>query len=164
SVRCSSRGVRRMMTGAPVTDRTIFEAASLSKPVFAYAVLQLMNAGAVSLDEPLSRFLPGHMAADDRASLITGRHVLSHTTRLPNWRSETRPLRTYFAPGERFSYSGEGFVYLQRVVEQIVGGALEGIMNRLVFAPLGMASSSFVWQDRFEQDFAEPHDSGRVPG
>jgi CubicO group peptidase (beta-lactamase class C family) len=157
-------GARHSTTGEPVTDHTVFEAASLSKPVFAYVVLQLVDAGMIGLDEPLATRLPTYIAGDARAAAITARHVLTHTTGLPNWRSDDRPLRTYFAPGERFSYSGEGFLYLQRVVERIAGEPLDALVTRLVFAPLGMWSSSYVWQQRFEADHAAPHNEAGEPG
>ena len=156
-------GVRDATTRAPVTERTVFEAASLSKPVFAYAVLQLADAGVLLLDAPLP--LPDRDVdpADPRVALITARHVLTHRTGLPNWRG-SRPLQTYFPPGERFSYSGEGFVLLQRAVERIAGEPLDAVVSRLVFAPLGMRDSSFVWQTRFEPDYADPHDEAIQPG
>lgn len=157
-------GTRNAKRWEPVGERTVFEAASLSKPVFAYAALQLVDAGRLSLDEPLSARLPDYVRGDPRAGAITARHVLGHTTGLPNWRSDEHPLRTYFAPGERFSYSGEGFVYLQRAVERIAGEPLDALADRLVFAPLGMRHSSFVWQERFERDHALPHDAEQRPG
>jgi CubicO group peptidase (beta-lactamase class C family) len=157
-------GTRNASQWEPVHERTIFEAASLSKPLFAYAVLQLVDAGRLSLDEPLSARLPDYVGGDPRADAITARHVLTHTTGLPNWRSDARPLRTYFAPGDRFSYSGEGFVYLQRAVERITGEPLDALADRLVFAPLRMRDSSFVWQERFESDHALPHDEAQQPG
>src|SRR5437763_16268422 len=103
-------GVRDISTGVAVDENTIFEAASLSKPVFAYAVLQLIDAGVLSLDTPLSKYVPDYVKDDPRAAEITVRQVLSHTTGLPNWRSEKWPLKTHFAPGERYSYSSEGFM------------------------------------------------------
>ncbi len=157
-------GVRDASTGAPVDGNTIFEAASLSKPVFAYAVLQLVDAGLLSLDTPLSMYVPNYVKDDPRAALITVRDVLSQSSGLPNWRSETNPLRTYFIPGERFSYSGEGFVWLQRVVEKMTGQPLNEVVTRLVFDPLEMRQSSYIWRADFEADFALPHDAEPAPG
>jgi len=158
AVQLSAYGVRNAATGESVGVRTVFEAASLSKPVFAYAVLRLVDAGQLSLDEPLATEMPGYVRGDPRADAITARHVLMHMTGLPNWRSDRRPFRTYFAPGDRFSYSGEGFVYLQHVIERRTGEPLDTVMRRLVFAPLQMTDSSLVWQTRFDADYADPHD------
>jgi CubicO group peptidase (beta-lactamase class C family) len=104
-------GVRNAIDRACVDQQTIFGAASLSKPLFAYAVLQLVDAGKLALDTPLSLHVPDYVADDPRAAAVTVRHVLSHTSGLPNCRSVDLPLKTYFPPGERFSYSGEGFVW-----------------------------------------------------
>jgi CubicO group peptidase (beta-lactamase class C family) len=157
-----SFGVRDVSTSAPVDADTIFEAASLSKPVFAYAVLKLVDSGKIDLDQPLSRYLPGDYVDDPRIGQITARRVLSHTTGFPNWR-QGQPLKIYFAPGEKFSYSGEGFVYLQKAVERVTGQTLEALMKRLVFEPLHMRSSSYVWQERFEGREATGHDAGGSP-
>lgn len=144
-------GVMNAETKEPVRDGTVFEAASLSKPVFAYAVLKLVDDGKLSLDQPLSTYLPdAYVPNDPRANLITARMVLDHTTGFQNEVTPGRPLKIYFAPGEKFSYSGEGFLYLQKVVERITGEPLEAFIKRTVFGPLGMTSSSFVWQDGFE--------------
>ena len=111
-------GVRNAETKEPVEMQTVFEAASLSKPVFSYAVLQLADAGKLELDRPLADLAPRIVPYDPASDLITARQVLAHMTGLPNWRGHKYPLRTYFTPGTRFSYSGEGFAYLQSVVEQ----------------------------------------------
>ena len=95
---------------------------------------------------------------------FTVRNVLSQSSGLPNWRSNATPLKTYFPPGERFSYSGEGFVWLQRVVEKITGQSLNEVVTRLVFDPLEMKQSSFIWRADFETDYAGPHDAQSAPG
>ncbi|MFC0010280.1 serine hydrolase domain-containing protein [Devosia nitrariae] len=151
-------GVRHMRTTDPVDADTVFEAASLSKPLVAYAVLHLVDAGRIDLDEPLSRIVPAVIPNDHEAAAITARHVLTHTTGLPNWRREEYPLRIYFPPGSRFSYSGEGFLYLQSAVEHLPGEPLDNLMRKLVFEPLGMERSAYTWEERFEENFAAAHD------
>ncbi|WP_062121058.1 serine hydrolase domain-containing protein [Aureimonas sp. AU40] len=150
-------GVRSIETRAPVDVGTVFEAASLSKPIVACTALRLMDAGKLDLDEPLSNIVGPLVADDVGASSITARHVLSHTTGLPNWRRDGIPLRTYFSPGSRFSYSGEGFVFLQAVIERVTGEPLDAVVERLVFTPLGMRGSSFVWHDIFDGNAAFGH-------
>jgi CubicO group peptidase (beta-lactamase class C family) len=151
-------GVKNSQTKEPVTDGTMFEAASLSKPVFAYAVLKLADLGKIDLDTPLNKYLPGNydVGDDQRIHQITARQVLSHTTGFPNWRND-KLLKIYFMPGERFSYSGEGFVYLSKVVEKISGEKFNDFMKHSVFEPLGMTSSSYVWQDNFAQSKSYGH-------
>ena len=157
-------GVKNTNTKEPVTDDTVFEAASLSKPVFAYAVLKLIDQGKLGLDVPLSSYLPKpYIEGDDRLAKITARIVLSHRTGFRNWRGDGNPLAIYFTPGERFSYSGEGFIYLQHVVEQIEGKPLNDVMTQLVFTPLRMASSSYVWHADFDERTATGHDGDAMP-
>jgi len=156
-------GVRDAASNAPVGDDTVFEAASLSKPVFAYAVLRLVDAGTLELDAPVARYLPGDYSEDARAAKITVRHVLTHTTGFPNWRSSPRELPVFFDPGERFSYSGEGFEYLQHAVERVTGQTLDAVMKRLVFDPLEMTDSRYAWDERFDGRKATGHDEVGVP-
>ena len=159
----TTAGIRNTSRDAPVDARTIFDAASLSKPVFAYAVLQLVDAGALSLDTRLATYVPDYVSDDPRAGGITVRNVLSHTTGLPNWRNNDHLLKTYFPPGERFSYSGEGFVWLQRVVETISGESVGALTQRLVFDPLMMRNSSYAWRQAFDANYADPHDAALTP-
>jgi CubicO group peptidase (beta-lactamase class C family) len=156
-------GVRGIENPVPIDEHTVFEAASLSKPVFAYLVLLLADRGHLALDAALCDYLPNYLAADPRASSIKVSHVLSHSAGLPNWRSLDHPLRTYFIPGERFSYSGEGFFYLQKAIEFSSGISLEELARSLVFEPLDMRRSSFVWQTRFEENRAYPHNAFGTP-
>jgi CubicO group peptidase (beta-lactamase class C family) len=73
-----------------------------------------VDQGFLSLDAPLGDYLPNYVPTDNRVSSITSRHVFSHSGGFPNWRNVDLPLKTYFQPGDRFSYSGEGFLYLQK--------------------------------------------------
>src|SRR5215471_137447 len=160
-----SFGVRDAKSGQPVTEETIFEAASLSKPVFAYGVLKLVDQGKLDLDTPLTRYLPKpYIDGDARLEKITARIVLSHRTGFPNWRGDGNPLSIHFTPGVRFSYSGEAFVYLAKVLEQVTGKPLNDYMTEAVFRPLGMKSSSYVWRPDYEARTAKGHDGGGQPG
>jgi CubicO group peptidase (beta-lactamase class C family) len=153
-------GVRNSGTGEPVTASSVFEAASLSKPVFAYAVLQLVDQGMIDLDTPIAEYFEyDAITHDERYRLITPRMVLTHSPGFPNWRPRGGQLTIDRDPGTEFSYSGEGFVYLQRAVMALMGEPLDQLARRLVFQPLGMTSSSYLWQDQFEDRVALPHNA-----
>ncbi len=159
-----SFGVRSETTKKPVTKDTYFNVGSLSKPVFAYGVLKLVDAGKLKLDEPLAPYLPKEMTeGDSRFQQITARFVLSHRTGFPNWPGDGKPLTIHFTPGERFSYSGSGMVFLQKAVEKITGKPLNDYLREAVFEPLGMKHSSYVWNPAFESDVAIGHDLAGVP-
>jgi CubicO group peptidase (beta-lactamase class C family) len=156
-------GVKNTKTGEPVTAETVFEAASLSKPVFTYGVLKLVDQGKLGLDVPLTTYLSKpYIDGDVRLGKITARIVLSHRTGFPNWRGSDG-LLIYFTPGERFSYSGEGYIYLQRVVEQITGEPLNEYMTGAVFRPLGMTHSSYIWRPDFDSLTATGYDDKGAP-
>ena len=143
-------GVRIPGGDDPVRSDTVFEAASLSKPVFAYGVLKLAERGLLELDSPLTEYVSEpYMEGDDRLNRITARHVLSHTTGFPNWRGD-KPLQIDFDPGERFQYSGEGYVYLGKAVEAITGQPLFDWLRESVMVPLGMPMSEYGWRDEYE--------------
>jgi len=158
-------GIKEAQTNRLVTEDTVFEAASLSKPVFTYGVLKLVEQGRLGLDVPLTQYLPKpFVVGDERLAKITARIVLSHRTGFPNWPNDDG-VKIYFTPGERFSYSGEGYIYLQRVVEQITGKPLNDYMTEAVFTPLGMTSSSYVWRQDFDALTATGHNSdGKAVG
>lgn len=157
-------GTSNAETNEPVTNDTIFEAASLSKPVFAYAVLKLVDQEKLDLDAPLVKYLPGaRVENDERANLITARMVLSHKTGFPNWRPFGQPLKIIFNPGERFSYSGEGFQYLQEVVEHLTNQPLDDFMRKTVFEPLGMTNSSYLWLDKYNTLKVFGHNAAGLP-
>ncbi|MEN6369760.1 MAG: serine hydrolase domain-containing protein [Thermotogota bacterium] len=148
-------GVRRSDASDPVTPNTILEAGSLGKPVFAYTALQLCNEGVLDLDTPLDDYLASPcVPGDPRSSRITTRRVLSHTTGLPNWRRTGEALSTHFEPGERFLYSGEAFMVLQHVVEQLTKQSPAAFLTARAFEPAGMFDSAFVWEGTETQPVA----------
>lgn len=146
---CARSGAR------PGADK-VFQAASLSKPVFAYAVLKLAAQGKLALDAPVMRYLPqgyrhgfsplqpepSELVGDPLLRAVTIRMLLNHSAGLPNWSSG--PLGFKTAPGTTWSYSGEGYVLLQRAVETVSGQPLDQFMRSQVFEPLGMRHSSYV--------------------
>jgi CubicO group peptidase (beta-lactamase class C family) len=138
--------------GIPIDRETVFSAASLSKPVFAYLVMQLVDEGVISLDVPLCDYYTYPDIQDEPDHrLVTAQMILSHTSGLPNWR--TKKLSFKYKPGERFSYSGEGYVWLQRVIEHLKGKSLEELSQEYVFKPLEMTRSSYVFLADFEQNY-----------
>ncbi len=150
-------GVKNVATGEPVDRNTVFEAASLSKPVLAYAALRMVARGELDLDEPLWNVLAyDRLRTDERGRRITPRLVLTHTTGLPNWGGT--PLEFVRDPGDSWGYSGEGFVFLQRALETKTGRSLDEIARREVFEPLGMTRSSYVWIPAYDSLAATPHD------
>lgn len=153
----AARGVANLDTGEPVSDQSVFEAASLSKPVFAYFVLSLVEAGVLDLDRPLYEYLPmPELEEDGRYRVVTARMALSHQTGFPNWRwfdpaPETWgiPRGTMYMKREpgTFGYSGEGYNYLALVIADLTGRdltTLDELYQENVVVPLGMACSSFV--------------------
>lgn len=145
--------------GTRVNAETVFEAASLSKPTVAYLALMMVDRGRIELDAPIRDYIAeSPVPGDARGDRITIRHVLSHSSGLQNWRFRTEDtLRLAFDPGEQFSYSGEGFVLLQRVLEQRTNTAFGRLIREELFEPLGMRRSSFVWNDAFARNIARPH-------
>ena len=122
----------------------------LTKPAFAHGLLQLVDAGRITLDTRLSDLIDEAFVPDDpRAEEITVRHALSHSTGLPNWRGDD-PFVTAHEPGSAFRYSGEGYVYLSKVAEALTGRPVHEWLRDTVLDPLGMQVSSLVWEDRFE--------------
>src|SRR5919107_3115214 len=142
----------------PASPETVFEAASLGKPLFAYAVLRLVDAKLLNLDRTLYEYLPLSEASSARMKRVTVRQVLSHTTGLPNWRTQPGPLEPAEEPGTKFSYSGEAYFYLQRVVEAVTAKPFSHVMREQVFEPFDMQHSSYVWLAEFDSRMAAGYD------
>jgi CubicO group peptidase (beta-lactamase class C family) len=156
-------GIRRAGSEGFVTPDTVFEAASLSKPVFAYALLSLVAEGALDLDRPVGTYVEVPNPADALAKSITARHLLSHSGGWRNWRARDQALTSDFAPGSRFSYSGEGFYFLQRIAEKLSGRGFSAFMRDRVLTPLGMRNSGYVWRQELDTALASPHTNRGQP-
>lgn len=148
------RSFGRQAEGVPMRVDTIFNVASLTKPVTALVALRLAAAGRWDLDRPLADFhLDADIAGTQEAGQVTTRHVLSHTTGLPNWRYlDGDRLAFDFAPGTQYQYSGEAFEWLRQALEVSTGESLETLAQNLVFGPAGMADTSYLF----------PQDTGRI--
>ncbi len=156
-------GVVKAGESTPVGTDTIFPAASLSKPVVAYAILRMRDANLIDIDRPLWRYLPYADLPDvEYAKTMTARHALSHSSGLQNWRfGREDKLQFAFKPGESFQYSGEGYYYLLRVIEEISGRGFEEYMQDAVLRPLGMVNSTYGWNAAIEPKVTWGH-NGRM--
>jgi CubicO group peptidase (beta-lactamase class C family) len=168
-------GVKNATTREPVTDETIFEAASLTKPFFAYFAMKLVDERVIDLDTPLVQYVPreeiekglGHSMdlegfRRDWFEKITARHVLSHSSGLPHGERGT-PYPIFFEPGTQYKYSADGYYFLQMAIEHLTGKKLDVLMKERVLDPLGMARSAMVWQDAYESTMANGHGAYGTP-
>lgn len=160
-----------------MSSDTVFQAASLSKPVTAMIALALVDDGKLDLDRPLADYLDGpyrhdqallgdqpvwDVVEDPRLRKVTARLVLSHRGGLPNW-AFGEPLRFAAEPGTEWKYSGEAFSLLATVLEYITDESLPALAVERVFAPLGMRDSSFVWRDDYADRIATGYDKQGKP-
>ncbi|HBF36776.1 MAG TPA: hypothetical protein DDW50_05595 [Firmicutes bacterium] len=153
-------GVKNSKTGEPIDVHTIFQAASFSKTLTAYAAMLLVEQGKLALDTPLNRYLKKPYLPDpDDANRITLRMILNHTSGLSN-DSDGDDREVYFTPGSQFSYSGAGFRYLQEVIENVTHMPFESYMKQTIFVPLQMNSSTFVFQKKLLPLMASGHEAG----
>lgn len=171
-------GYANVATQQKMDTATEFWSCSFSKAVFGYCVMKLVEKNVISLDTPLvhylSKPLPDYtftkktrgyhdLRNDKRYEQITARMCLEHTTGFPNYRGfePDGKLSIRYNPGTTYSYSGEGIFLLQFVLEQITGKSYETLAQEEVFKPLGMTSSSYVWQKAFDNNHATGHDSAQ---
>ncbi|HTC76361.1 MAG TPA: serine hydrolase domain-containing protein [Edaphobacter sp.] len=151
-------GVSNANTKTPINPDSLFPAASLGKQPFAFAVLRLADQGKLVLDRPLNQYLAGDPITSPDGDRVTARHILSHTSGLPNWRNSAKePLLPAFTPGTKFRYSGEGFYHLQRVIETITGIGFEAWIETNLFTPLSMTSSTYLWSATAKDHFVAGH-------
>jgi CubicO group peptidase (beta-lactamase class C family) len=169
-------GIGNIDTKTTVNEESIFEAASISKPVFAYFVMKMVDKGLLNLDTPLYKYLPyPDIEKDERYKLITARLVLSHRTGFPNWRYfdpadstlniKFGDLYLKFTPGTQFYYSGEGFYYLAKVVAHLNNKTvqtIEPVFQREVTLPFKMQHTSFTGNEYISKHKISGHEKGKV--
>ncbi|MCG9970584.1 serine hydrolase [Christiangramia crocea] len=146
---------------APVD--AVFNVASLTKPIVTMLTLKLVENGNWDLDEPVFHYWTDPDVINSSYSkLLTTRHILTHQTGFSNWRWENqdRKLKFQFKPGEGYGYSGEGYEYLKNALESKFEKSIDKIVDSLIFEPLGMDNTYFVWNENInEGKFARWHDA-----
>lgn len=176
-VRVAAYGERNA-AGQPLQIDTVMYGASLTKAVFAYMVMQLVDEGRLDLDRPIGEILPrplpdyssaeimdryerwADLAGDDRWRALTPRMLLTHSSGFANYSflESDEKLRIHFQPGSRYAYSGAGVLLLQFVLEEGLGLDVGQEMQRRVFTPLGMTRTSMTWRDDFAGNLADGWD------
>jgi hypothetical protein len=137
---------------------SVFQAASLSKPILAYIVLKMADKGEINLDRPLYQYTNiDRFINKEWAKLLTARIVLTHKTGMPDWATgpssagwPTSAIEFICRPDSCFGYSGEGVAFLQRAIESIKGKSLQQIASEDVFIPLDMTNSSYEWRSDYD--------------
>lgn len=149
--------------GMDAPENTIYNIASITKPIVATTVMKLVANGDWDLDQPLYEYyLDSDITDYPYAKLITTRHCLSHTTGFKNWRwdEDEGKLKINFKPGTQFQYSGEGMEFLRMALESKFKKGLEKIIDSLIFKPVGMNGATMGWlKNRDTLRFAKWYDT-----
>lgn len=171
----NAHGVQGLDTKVPMSTKSIFHMASVSKPFVATAIVQLVEKGNIDLDEKLTFYLPYFKMADSRYKDITIRHMLNHSSGIPDvddyeWDkpqyddgAAERYARSFdktsldFTPGEKYSYSNPAFDILADVISKVSGLTFEAYMKKYIFDPIGMKNTTFYKPDVPEKLATKPH-------
>ena len=145
--------------GVAATEKTLYNVASLTKPITAETILRLASAGKLSLDESMSQIWVDPDIKDDPYSkLLTPRLCLSHQTGFANWRRMTGGiLKIRWKPGTQTGYSGEGYNYVGAFAEKKLARPFDGLAQEMVLDPIGMKETSYTAKDWFSGRLAAPH-------
>ena len=144
--------------GVAATGKTLYNVASLTKPITAETVLRLACAGKLSLDESMSPFwLDPDIKDDPQNELLTPKLCLSHQTGFANWRRMTGGvLKIRWKPGTQTGYSGEGYNYVGRFAEKRLTRPFDVLAQEMVFDPIGMKETSYTAKDWYAGRLAVP--------
>ncbi|PQJ82078.1 serine hydrolase [Polaribacter glomeratus] len=147
--------------GKKAPKNTIWNVASLTKPITALIALKLINSGHLSLDEPVYKYyIDQDIINDPNTMKLTTRIILSHGTGFINNRDsyENGILKFEFEPGTQYQYSGEGYDYLRKVIEHKFETTIEELADSLIFKPLKMKDTKFYWNNNTDElRFAKWH-------
>jgi CubicO group peptidase (beta-lactamase class C family) len=146
---------------SPAPKNTLFNIASLTKPLTSTTVLKLVSQEKWKLDEPLYHYwIDPDVTTDERHKKLTTRHVLAHQTGLPNWRGHepNGKLSFAFEPGTNWKYSGEGFEYLRQALEHKFQIPIAKLVDSILFEPLAMNDTRFYWDPTMDSSlYANRH-------
>ncbi len=145
----------------PASRDTLFNAASLTKPVVAETILRLVEQGKLSLDESVAEhWIDPDLKDDTRVQQLTPRMLLSHTSGFTNWRffSDDGKLAFINAPGETFGYSGEGYEYLAKYAENKLNKPFATLVEETLFQTLGMKRAFLTVDPANFTQIAKPFD------
>ncbi len=174
-VYANAHGVQSINSNDPLTTKSVFHMASVSKPFVATAIIQLVEKGKIDLDKKLLDYLPYFKMADERYRDITIRHMLNHSSGIPDvddyeWDkpqyddgAAERYARSFelvtldFTPGEKFSYSNSAFDILADVIAKVSGISFEDYIKQNIFNPIGMVNSTFYKPEVPENISTKPH-------
>jgi CubicO group peptidase (beta-lactamase class C family) len=149
--------------GVKAPYNTIFNIASLTKPITAMVTLKLVSLGKWDLDEPLYKYwIDPDIANDPKTKKLTTRLILSHQAGFPNWRWNNPDKKLHFEsePGTKYQYSGEGFEYLRRALEKKFNKTLDQLAKELIFDPLQMNDTNYIWDKKTDESrFAIGYDT-----
>ncbi|HEX5506394.1 MAG TPA: serine hydrolase domain-containing protein [Thermomicrobiales bacterium] len=179
-VETAGYGVASLRTGQPATGDTLFRVGSISKLFTATLVMTAVDEGKLGLDTPIAAYLPDLRLADEAARrAITPRHLLSHQSGLygdffedHGWGEDAlaraigrfHTLRQVTAPGELWTYCNAGFHLLGAAVARVLGTTFEAAMRERVFAPLGLAHTTYYLHEAVVHPFAVGHNQTEPGG
>jgi CubicO group peptidase (beta-lactamase class C family) len=158
-VKAQGYGLANVEHQVPVTPDTIFQSGSLGKMFTAVAVMLQVEDGKLSLSDPIAKFFPGAPAA---WTSITVRHLLTHTSGIPDYtdgaidlrkdytEEELAPmaygLKLDFTPGEKWKYSNTGYLLLGIIIHKASGTFYGDVLAERVFKPFGMETTCVISQ------------------
>ena len=177
-------GSERVGSDRPVTEHSVFGTGSVGKTATATAVMQLVVAGKIDLDAPVTDYLPYFELADERYKDITVRHLLAHRSGMPADPADWFPLpveyddgaleryvrgmddvELLFSPGGEWSYSSLGMILLADIVAKVSGQTFEAYLQENVIDPLGMTDTMLIVTENDQPKVTGNHvrsDGGQV--